>query len=139
MAAVENRHIVFFGNGVDCVEQAEEVFLRVDVLFAVCRKKDVFALFESEALVDVAGFNFLEVLVKHFCHGAAGNVGTLLGKSAVGKVAAGMLRVAEVDVGNDVDDTAVGLFRQTLVLAAVAGFHMEDRDVQAFGGNGRQA
>ena len=109
VAAVKYRHIIFFCNGVDCVEQAEEVFLCVDVFFAVSRKKDVFAFFESEALVDVARFDFGEVLVKHFCHGAAGNVGTLLGKSAVGKVAAGMLRVAEVDVGNDVDDTAVGL------------------------------
>lgn len=35
MAAVENRHVILFGHCVDRIEEAEEVLLRVDVLFAV--------------------------------------------------------------------------------------------------------
>lgn len=35
MAAVENRHIILLGHCVDRIEEAEEVLLRVDVLFAV--------------------------------------------------------------------------------------------------------
>ena len=49
-----------------------------------------------------------------------------------------MLGIAEVDVGDDVDNTPVCLFRQTFVFAAVSGFHMEDRNVQPFRRNGRQ-
>ena len=139
VAAVEYRHVEFLCNGVDCVEEAEEVFLCVDVLFAVGRQKDIFALLETEALVDVAGLDFGEVLVKHFCHGAAGDVGAFFGETAVCQVAAGMLRVAKVYVGDNIYDTAVGLLGQALVLAAIAGFHVENRNVQALGGNGRQA
>ena len=50
-----------------------------------------------------------------------------------------MLGVSQIHVGNDVHDPAVGLLGQALVLAAVAGFHVEDGDVQPLGGNGGQA
>ena len=41
-----------------------------------------------------------------------------------------MLRVGHIHVGDDIDDTAVGLLGQALVLAAVAGLHVEDRDMK---------
>lgn len=41
-----------------------------------------------------------------------------------------MLGVRHIHIGDDVHDTAIGFFRQTLVLAAVARFHMKDGDVQ---------
>lgn len=47
--------------------------------------------------------------------------------------------VGQVDVGDHVDDAAVGLLRQALVLAAVAGLHVEDGDVQALGRDGGKA
>ena len=50
-----------------------------------------------------------------------------------------MLGVGQVDVGDRVDDSAVGLLGQALVLTAVAGLHVEDGDVQALGRDGRQA
>ena len=50
-----------------------------------------------------------------------------------------MLRVGHVHVGDDIDDTTVGLLGQALVLAAVAGLHVEDGDVQALGRDGGQA
>ena len=49
-----------------------------------------------------------------------------------------MLGVGKVHVGDHVDDAAVGLLGQALVLAAVAGLHVEDRDVQALGRDGRE-
>ena len=91
MAAVENRHVVAFGDGVDCVEQAQEVALGVDILFAVGRQKDVSAFFETEASVDVAGFDVGKVLMEHFGHGRACDVGAFFGQTAVGEVAAGVL------------------------------------------------
>ena len=50
-----------------------------------------------------------------------------------------MLGVGQVDVGDNIDDAAVGLLGQALVLAAVAGLHVEDGDVQALGRDGGQA
>lgn len=37
-----------------------------------------------------------------------------------------MLGIAEIDIGNDVNDAAVCFFWETFIFAAVAGFHMED-------------
>lgn len=135
MAAVEDRHVVLFRDGVDGVEEAEEVLLRVDVLLAVGREKDVFPFFESETLVDVAGLDVSKVLMEHFGHRRTGDVGALLGQSAVGEVAARMLRVAQIDVGDDVYDPAVGLFGEAFVLASVAGLHVEDGYMEALGGD----
>ena len=138
MTAVEYRHVVFLGNGVDGIEQRQEVFLGVDVFLAVGRQEDVSALVETETGVDVARLDVGEILVKHLGHGRTGDIGTLFRQSAVGEVTARMLAVAEVDVADDVDDAPVGLFGQALVLAAVAGLHVEDGDVEAFGGDGRE-
>ncbi len=139
MAAVEYRHAVFLGDGVDGVEQRQEVLFGVDVLLSVGAQQYVPAFFKAEASVDVAGLDVRQVAVEHFGHGRAGDVGALLGQAAVGKVAAGVLGVAQVDVGDDVDDAAVGLLGQAFVLAPVAGLHVEDGDVQPLGSYGRQA
>ena len=50
-----------------------------------------------------------------------------------------MLGVSQVHIGDDIHDPAVGLLGQALILAAVAGFHVEDGDVQTLGCNSRQA
>ena len=50
-----------------------------------------------------------------------------------------MLGIGHVHIGDDVYDPAVRLLREALVLATVAGFHVEDRDVQALGTDHRQA
>ena len=42
-----------------------------------------------------------------------------------------MLRVGHVHVGDDIDNTAVGLLGQALVLAAVAGLHVENGDMES--------
>ena len=44
-----------------------------------------------------------------------------------------MFAIGEIDVAYDVHNAAVGLFRETFVLAAVACFHMENRDMEALG------
>ena len=139
MTAIEDGHFVFSGNGIDGVEEGEEVFLGVNVFFAMGTQEDVFAFFETETLVDVAGLDVGEVLMQDFGHGGAGDIGAFFGQAAVGEVASGMLTVAQVDVGDDVDYAAVGFFGKTFVFAAIAGFHVEDGDVKAFGGDGTQA
>jgi len=77
--------------------------------------------------------------VEDFSHWGAGDVGALLREAAVGEVASGVLAVGHVDVGDDVDDSAVGFLWEAFVLAAVAGFHVEDRDVEALGSDHAEA
>ena len=139
VAAVEDGHVVLLGHAVDGGEEAHEVLLGVDVLLAVGGEQDVLALLQAQALVDVAGLNLGEVLVQDLGHGAAGDVGALLGEAGVGQVAAGVLAVGHIHVGDDVHNAAVGLLGQALVLAAVAGLHVEDGDVQALGTNDAEA
>ena len=50
-----------------------------------------------------------------------------------------MLGIAHVHIGNVVHNAAVGFLRQALVKAAVAGFHVEDGNVQPLGRNGGKA
>ena len=139
MAAVEDGHIVLLGHLVDGVEEAQEVLLRVDVLLAVGAQQDVLALLQAQAGVDVAGLDLGEVVVQHLRHRRAGDVGALLRQAAVGQVAAGVLGVGHIHIGDDVHDAAVGLLRQALVLAAVAGLHVEDGDVQPLGADDAEA
>lgn len=139
MAGVQDRHVVFLGQGVDRGEQAREVRLGVDVLLAVRRQQHVALGLQTELGEDVGGLDLLQVGAQDLRHGRAGDVGALGGAAGVLEVAARVLGVGQVDVGDNVDDAAVGLFGQALVLAAVARLHVEDGDVQALGRDGGQA
>ena len=139
VAAVQNRHVVLFGHFVDGCKEAREVLFGVDVFFAVGAKQNVLALFEAEAGVDVARFDLREILVQNFGHGAAGHVRAFLGQAAVSEIAASMFGIGHVHVADDIHDAAVRLFGEAFVLATVARFHVENRDVQALCGDGRKA
>ncbi len=133
VAAIQNRHVILFGHLVDGGKEAREVLLGIDILFAMGAEQNVLTLFEPETLMNVASLNCRQILVQNFGHGAARNVGAFLGQAAVGQVAAGMFRISHVHVADDVHDAAVGFLWQALVLAAVARFHVENRDVQTLG------
>lgn len=139
VAGVEDRHVVFLGQRVDRGEQAHEVGLGVDVLLAVGGEQHVALGLQAELGEDVRGLDLAQVGAQHLRHGRSGDVGALRGAAGVLEVAAGVLGVCQVDVGDHVDDAAVGLLRQALVLAAVARLHVEDGDVQALCRDGGQA
>ena len=50
-----------------------------------------------------------------------------------------MLRIGHIHVGDDINDTAVGLLGQALVLAAVAGLHVENGNVKSLGSDNAEA
>ena len=77
--------------------------------------------------------------MEHLCHGAAGDVHPFLGQAALVEVLPGVLAVRQIHVTDDVNNAAVGLLRQALVLAAVAGFHVENGDVQPLSSNDTEA
>ena len=132
VAGIQNRHVVFFRHPIDCCEEAEEISVIVDIFLTVRGEQDVFAFFKAEPLMDVGGHDLVEIRVQDFGHRRTGDVGAFLRQAAVGEVAPGVFGVRQIDVADDVDDAAVGLLGQALVLAAVSGLHVEDRDVQAF-------
>lgn len=139
VAGVQDRHVVPLGQRVDGGEQAREVRLGVDVLLAVRGQQHVALGLQAELGEDVGGLDLAQVGAQDLGHGRARDVGALRGAAGVLEVAAGVLGVGQVDVGDHVDDAAVGLLGQALVLAAVAGLHVEDGDVQALGRDGGQA
>ena len=52
---------------------------------------------------------------------------------------AGVFGISHVHVADDIDDAAVRLFGEAFVLATVARFHVENRDMQALCRNCRKA
>ena len=131
MATVEDGHVVFLRHLVDSSEEGEEVLLRVDIFLAMGGQENVLAFLQAEALVDVAGLDIGEVVVEDFRHGGSCDIGALLRQTAVGEVSSCVLRVGHIHVGDDIDDTAVGFLGQALVLAAVAGLHVENGDMES--------
>ena len=139
MATVENRHVVLLRHLVDSSEEGEEVFLRVNVFLTVSRQENVLAFLQAKALVNIAGLDIGEIVVEDFRHGGSCDIGALLGQAAVGEVSSCVLRVGHVHVGDNIDDTAVGLLGQALVLAAVAGLHVENGDMESLGSDNTEA
>ena len=139
VAGVQDRHVVFLRECVDGGEQAREVRLRVDVLLAVGGQQHVALGLQTELGEDVGGLDLIQICAQDLGHGRARDVGALGRAAGVLEVAARVLGVGQVDVGDHVDDTAVGLLGQALVLAAVAGLHVEDGDVEPLGRDGGQA
>ena len=139
VAGVQDRHVVPLRQRVDGGEQAREVCLGVDVLLAVGGQQHVLLRLQPELGEDTGRLDLAQVGAQDLRHGRAGDVGALGGTAGVLQVAAGVLGVGQVDIGDHVDDAAVGLLGQALVLAAVARLHVEDGDVQALCRDGRQA
>lgn len=139
VAGVQDRHVVFLGQRVDRGEQAREVRLGVDVLLAVCRQQHVAPGLQSKLGEDIGRLDLIKIGAQHLSHGRARDVGALGCAAGVLEVAACVLGVGQVDVGDHVDDASVGLLGQALVLAAVARLHVEDGDVQALGRDGGKA
>ena len=139
MATVEDGHIVLLRHLVDSSEEGEEVFLRVDIFLTVGGQENVLTFFQAKALVNVAGLDIGEVVVENFRHGGSCDIGALLGQTAVGEVSSCVLRIGHIHVGDDIDDTAVGLLGQALVLATVAGLHVENGDMESLGSDNAEA
>ena len=139
VAGVQDRHVVPLGQRVDRGEQAREVRLGVDVLLAVRGEQHVALGLQAELGEDIGALNLVQVGAQDLGHGRARDVGTLRRAAGILEVAARVLGVGQVDVGDHVDDAAVGLLGQALVLAAVARLHVEDWDVQALGRDGGKA
>lgn len=86
MAAVQYRHVVLLRHFIDGSKQAGKVLLCVYVFFPMGRKQNVFALFQAQTRMDVAGFNLCKVLVEHLSHGTTSNIGAFFGQAVLCKI-----------------------------------------------------
>ena len=139
MAGVKDGHIILLRHLINCIEQGSEVLLRVDILFPMGRKQDILSLFQTQTGVDIRRLDLLQILMQYLRHRRTSDVGALFGQARIRQIAAGMLGVGHIHIGDDIHNAAVGLLRQALILAAVAGFHVEDGNVQPLGPDDAQA
>lgn len=96
VAAVENRHIILFGHGVDGIEKRKKVLLSVDVFLAVSGQKYIFTLFESETRENVGSLNVFEIVMENLSHGRPADIGALRCHTGGVEISTGMLAVADV-------------------------------------------
>ena len=102
-------------------------------------QQNILVLLQSQTLQHVAFLDLLQIHVQDFRHGRAGLVGAFLGQSGVRQILPGKLGIAHIHVRNYIHDAAISLLRQALILAAVAGLHVKQRNVQPLRRDGRQA
>ena len=129
MAGVQDRHIILFCQRIDGGEQAQEVLFGVDVLLTVGGQQNILVLFQSQTLQHIAFLDLLQIHVQDFRHGRAGLVGAFLGQSGVRQILPSKLGIAHIHVGDHIHNAAISLLRQALILAAVAGLHVKQRNV----------
>ena len=89
--------------------------------------------------MNIAYLDLRQILMQHLRHWTANNECAILRDARGVQIAPCVLGVAEVYVGGHIHNAAVRLLRQALVKAAVPGLHVEDRNVQPFGGDDGQA
>ena len=130
MTRIKYRHIVFLCHCINCSKQRFEILFRVDILLTMSRKKDIFTLLQAKTRMYVRCFYFCQILMKHLCHRRSSNVSTLFCHTRSIQIATGMLAVAHIHIGNNVDYPPVGFFRKALIKASIACLHVKYRNVQ---------
>ena len=139
MAGIKDRHVVLLRHSVHRVHQVEKIGFRIDILFTMGGKQNILAFLQPQTFEDVARLDLFQVIVQYLRHRRADDIGTLSRRSGGIQIPACMFGITHVDIGRHIHDTAVCLFRKTFVEAAVTGFHMEDRDMQALRSDHRKA
>ena len=133
MGRDDDRDIILFRKVVQHGQDLLQVRGVVDVLLPVNTHDEVALAPEAKLAQDARCIDPLPVVGQDLIHRRTGEVDPPVGQPLGEEVAAGMLGVDQVEVGDVVDDPAVDLFRHVKVEAPVAGFHVEDRDLQPLG------
>ncbi len=102
----------------------------VDVLLAVHRDQVVAAATQAKPFESRRPLDLTVVRSEHLSHRRPGDERSPRRQALREQVPSGVLGVAEVEVGDVVDESAVRLLGHILVEAAVARLHVEDRDPQ---------
>ncbi len=121
------------------IEQVAQRRRRIDVLLAVRTDQKVTTRLEAMGREHVRLVDLREIEIQHLAHVRPG-LDDGFGPDALGqKIPSGVLRQHHVDVRQMIEDLPVDLFRDALIEAAVAGLHVEHRDLPSLGRNHRHA
>jgi hypothetical protein len=130
--APEDRLPVLRVNGPKRLDHGCKPLVLVDRLGAVQRREEVLAWRDAQAGVDAAGRDLLLEVREHFEDRIARDRDPVAGNPFPEQVLPASLRVGQQDGAGVVDDPAVDLLRHSVVVAAVAGFHVVDGNAEAF-------
>lgn len=68
MARIKDGHIILLCQLVNRIEQAQEVFLRIDILLTMGAQKNVLPFLQSQPCMNVASLNICQIIVQHLSH-----------------------------------------------------------------------
>ncbi len=117
----------------ESVEDGPEAPLLVHVLGPVHGHEEVGACCDPQPLENVALLDPRPVVPDHLADRVARHVDVMPGDPFPEKVRPAPLGVGHQDIARVVDDPPVHLLRHAVVIAAVAGLHVEDGDAHPFG------
>ena len=117
----------------DLVEQVGKIALVVDIFLAMAGDDEKLAFGQAEAGENVGSLIAGTEMLEHLMHVRTYIEGQLGRQALSEQIAPGVLGQRHVDVGEMIDDPAVEFFGDTLIEAAIAGFHVEDWDLAPLG------
>ncbi len=125
------------GQGVQGTGQRLQPVAAVDVLLAVQAGDEIAPRFQVQARQHFRGVDPVAIMAQHLGHRGSRQGNALVGHTFGQQVPPRVFRIDQVEVGDVIDQLAVGLFGHVAVEAAVARLHMVDRDIHAPGHDGR--
>ena len=114
-------------------QQVGEIALVSDIFFAMAADDEIAVVLQRELLQDRRFLDLRLVVTQYLAHRRTGLDHRVWRASLLQEVAARVLGIGQIDVGDVIDDLAIDLLRHALVEAAVAGLHVEDRDLAPLG------
>ena len=82
--------------------------------------------------MNIGSLYFCQILMQHLRHRRTRHVSTLLGQPTFRKIPASMFTISHVNIGNNINNPAICLFRQAFILATITRFHVKNRNMQTF-------
>ncbi|MNL16578.1 hypothetical protein D3C87_1376290 [compost metagenome] len=135
MRGNDNWILVLVGQGSQRFEQITKVVRRIDVFFTVSADDEELVLLQAFSRQHVGGEDLRHVVVEHLLHVRTGLDDGFRTNPFSDQVSPGMLCQDHVDIAQVIEHLAIQFFRDALIKAAVAGFHVEHRNLAALGGN----
>ena len=131
----DHGQIILLSNSVEEGDNLLQIGREVNIFFAMTTDNKVLALLKVELRQDVRGLNLVHVLHQDFVHWRTCHVNVAMGQAFAQEVAARVLGVDQVEVGDMVNDAAVNLFWHIEVKGTVSRLHVVDWNLHALGHN----
>ena len=73
MGGIDDRHLICFGNMIDCIHQRHEICFIIYVFFPMCRNQNIVSGSQIQLLQHRARIDLVHMLMEHFRHRASGH------------------------------------------------------------------